>query len=109
MTALLQAVLADLAVRVEGAARTGSPLRTPQPVALLRAAGVPRCQARGLIVTEGEGRWTVGHGQTTTRGGCPPQILLPVGVPVSGDLAAAETSPRDDPEPVDLRARLLRA
>ena len=109
MSPALQVALEQLATRIEVAARTGTPLRTAQAVALLRAAGVPRDQARRLLVTAGDGRWTVGRGQTTARGGCPACIMLPVGAPDSGNLAGAKTHPEGDPERADLRACLVAA
>jgi hypothetical protein len=102
MTPALRVALDALAARIEAAARTGRPLRTAQAVALLRAAGVPRDQARRLLVTAGEGCWTVGRGQTTVRGGCPPHT-------VCGNLATAKTHADACPEPVHLRARLVAA
>ena len=109
MTALVEIAIEALVASVRGAARRGQPLRKAEAVALLRAAGLPRDQARRLVATAGDGHWTVGRGQTTSRGGCPPQILLPVAAAVCGDLEAAKTHPNQHPQPVDLRARLLAA
>src|SRR5262249_11147389 len=107
MTAAVHMVLEALASRIEAAARTGSPLRTAQAVTLLRTAGMSRNEARRLITTAGDGYWVIGRGKTTARGGCPPQILIPVGAPVSEVLAVAKTNPEGRHEPVDLRTRLL--
>src|SRR5262245_20542483 len=107
MTASVQVALEALAARIEATARASTPLRTAQAVALLRAAGVPRNEARRLLATAGDGRWIVGRGQTTARGGCPPQILIPVSGPAGGVLAAATTNPDRRHEPVDLRTRVL--
>jgi hypothetical protein len=109
MTPAIQVALEALATRIEVAARTGTALRTAQAVALLRAAGVPRDQARRLLVTAGDGRWIVGRGQTTARGGCPPRVLLAVDGGGGAVLAAARADPSVSPEPVDLRVRLLAA
>jgi hypothetical protein len=109
MTQALQVALDAVAARIETAARHGVPLRTAQAVEFLRAAGIPRDAARQLVITAGDGRWTVRRGQTTARGGCPPQILLPVGTPVCEVIAAAKTHGEEDLKPVYLRARLLAA
>ncbi len=109
MSPALQVALETLAARIETAARTGTPLRTAEAVALLRAGGMPRDQARRLLVTAGDGRWVLGRGQTTARGGYPPHILLPVSATFCGVLAAAKTRSGGAPECVDPRARLLAA
>jgi hypothetical protein len=109
MSPALQVALEALEARIETAARTGTPLTKATAVALLRAAGVPRDHARRLAVTAGAERWVVARGQTTARGGRPPELLVPVGAPVCADLVTAETLPAPHPEPLDLRARLFAA
>lgn len=100
--------LEALAARIATAAHTGTPLTKAQAVAWLRGAGVSRDDARRLV-TAGDGRWTVARGPTTARGGCPPWLVVPVGAPVCGDLAAATNDADEHPAPVDLRTQLLAA